>query len=135
MKLTIYVIICLVLINFISHAYGCSCAFSTNQEMFCSATFVSKGKVTGIKNLEGNKFEYTVAVNHSFKIKVPNTLKVRSGDPFMCGVDLQKGVVYLISGYVSGSTYHTNNCHWNQEWQSIKSDTRKKLFKGQFNNC
>ncbi|CAC5400293.1 unnamed protein product [Mytilus coruscus] len=140
MKLTIVPIVCVVLINFISEAYGCTCLRRTDQERFCTATFVSRGKVTGIKSLNGDEIEYTVAVNYNFKIKVPNTLKVRTNRiSAACGVNLDKGVEYLISGTVRKSkyrvTYETNSCMWNQKWQSIRSDTRKKLLRGQFNSC
>ncbi|VDI46981.1 Hypothetical predicted protein, partial [Mytilus galloprovincialis] len=98
MKLTIVTIVCVVLINFISEAYGCTCLPGTDQERFCSATFVSRGRVTDMKPLKGGEIEYTVAVNYNFKIKVPSTLKVRSNQSSAaCGIILDKGVEYLIS--------------------------------------
>ncbi|XP_063397350.1 NTR domain-containing protein-like [Mytilus trossulus] len=140
MKLTIVTIVCVVLINLISEAYGCSCFPGTNQERFCSATFASRGRVTYKKTLQGGDIEYTVAVNYNFKIKVPSTLKVRTNQSSAaCGVLLKIGVEYLISGTVSKDRYRTryltNSCRWNQRWQDIKSDTQQKLLKGQFNNC
>ncbi|XP_052074046.1 uncharacterized protein LOC127711925 [Mytilus californianus] len=140
MKLTIVTIVCVVLINLISEAYGCTCLPGTDQERFCTATFVSRGKVTRIKHLNSIETEYTVAVDYNFKIKVPSTLKVRANrSSAACGVNFQKGVVYLISGTVSKSryrvTYLTNSCLWNQKWQSTKSDTQQKLLSGQFNRC
>ncbi|XP_052072491.1 NTR domain-containing protein-like [Mytilus californianus] len=140
MKLTIVTIVCVGLINIISEAYGCTCLPGTDQERFCTATFASRGRVTGTRDLKGGQIEYTVEVNYNFKIKVPNTLKVRAyRSAAACGVNLDKGVEYLISGTVTknryGVTYRTNSCLWNQRWQNIKSDTRRKLLSGQFNNC
>ncbi|XP_071180490.1 NTR domain-containing protein-like [Mytilus edulis] len=140
MKLTIVTIV-FVLMNLISEAHGCTCAVGTDQEVFCRAEFASRGKITEIKPLKGGQVEYTVAVNYNFKIKVPKTLKVRSEKDVgaECGVKLDKGVEYLISGTVTknryGSIYRINSCLWNQKWQSIKFETQRKLLRGQFNNC
>ncbi|XP_076105987.1 NTR domain-containing protein-like [Mytilus galloprovincialis] len=140
MKLTIVTIVCVVLVNLISEAYGCTCLPGTDQERFCSTTFASRGRVTDMKPLKGGEIEYTVAVNYNFKIKVPSTLKVRSNQSSAaCGVILDKGVEYLISGTVSKdryrTRYYTNSCRWNQRWQDIKFNTQQKLLKGKFNNC
>ncbi|CAG2228683.1 unnamed protein product [Mytilus edulis] len=128
MKLTIVTIVCVVLINFISEAYGCTCIPGTDQERFCSATFVSRGRVTDMKPLKGGEIEYTVAVNYNFKIKVPSTLKVRSNQSSAaCGIILDKGVEYLISviefpiisSYISSVT-----CTWERlERTDIEQDT------------
>ncbi|VDI46979.1 Hypothetical predicted protein [Mytilus galloprovincialis] len=74
-------------------------------------------------------------------MKLEDRIKVRTKrKSSACGVDLQVGEEYLISGHVKKRSqyetiYDTNSCFWNDKWQRISVATQRALFKREFDHC
>ncbi|XP_052072492.1 metalloproteinase inhibitor 3-like [Mytilus californianus] len=129
MKTTIVTLFCLMLMNFISEAYGCRCSNFTQKKSFCNADFVIRGIAQNNRILASGDIEYDVNVEDNFKMIVNKTIKLRSRSPNnSCGVHLDTGTEYLIAGAVvtgrtTGTFYYTDLCNWFQNWQGVDSHT------------
>ncbi|XP_052072494.1 uncharacterized protein LOC127710584 isoform X1 [Mytilus californianus] len=76
--------------------------------------------------VKDNFFKLQKKMNKIIKIRSP----VNSCDP-----RLEIGSEYLISGKLRGGFYYTDNCLFNQKWQTLSKDDKREFERGTFNQC
>ncbi|CAH3125767.1 unnamed protein product, partial [Pocillopora meandrina] len=108
---------------------SCSCAKTTHMGILCRDDFAIRAKVTQVTDLGSLKI-YTLDIKNIFKegaqfYKVTPTKAtiqgpVRSGTAWTrtdgCGMDLQLGNVYLLTGKIEkneDADLHITRCGWN----------------------
>nr|AKS48173.1 protease inhibitor-like protein-A [Mytilus coruscus] len=133
MKTPIVTLFGLLLINFISEAYGCECPNPelSKWEHFCDAEFVLRGTVKSKKDCGDPEVVYKVEVKENFLKyhKMDKIIKIRS-PVNSCDPRLEIGSEYIITGDVRGEFYYTDRCRWNQEWQTISKTDRTEIESG-----
>lgn len=110
---------------------GCTCRWSHPQTQFCSADFVAVVRVK--KEILGNERDvvYRVKVNKVFKadestmmVLENNTLYTPPGDG-LCGVNLNVGETYVVSGRVYSGKPMVTFCDLSMRWSDVTSGQRK----------
>ena len=132
---------CIDIVECIGNCYWDKSAFLTRS--FCLHLTAIRAKVTQITELESRKI-HTLAILNTFKegaqfYKVTPTKAiiqgpVRSGTAWTrtdgCGMDLQLGNVYLLTGKIEKSEdadLHITRCGWNVEFQNVGKNKQKTL--------
>ncbi|XP_023029098.2 tissue inhibitor of metalloproteinase [Leptinotarsa decemlineata] len=118
----------------ILYTEGCSCMPSHPQEQFCKSDFVILARVKRerIFNQTFSKV-YKVRVRKEFKVSEKGVLALKSGrlnTPMydsMCGVQLELGKLYVISGRIFSLRAHVNMCGMIMPWESLTRRQRKGL--------
>ncbi|RMX59500.1 hypothetical protein pdam_00020463 [Pocillopora damicornis] len=134
---------------------SCSCAKTTHMAILCRDDFAFltrsfclhltaiRAKVTQVTDLGSRKI-YTLDIKNIFKegaqfYKVTPTMAtiqgpVRSGTAWTrtdgCGIDLELGNVYLLTGKIEKSEdadLHITRCGWNVEFQNVSKNKQKTL--------
>ncbi|XP_027047410.1 uncharacterized protein LOC113675076 [Pocillopora damicornis] len=122
---------------------SCSCAKTTHMAILCRDDFAIRAKVTQVTDLGSRKI-YTLDIKNIFKegaqfYKVTPTMAtiqgpVRSGTAWTrtdgCGIDLELGNVYLLTGKIEKSEdadLHITRCGWNVEFQNVSKNKQKTL--------
>lgn len=115
-------------------ARSCSCMQSHPQEHFCNSDFVILARVRRQRILN-NTMIYKVHVRKYYKMseKAYTALKsgrlITSAFDAMCGVVLEKGKLYVISGHVNALRAHINLCNYHERWENISRIQRKGFRK------
>ncbi|XP_062588252.1 NTR domain-containing protein-like isoform X2 [Saccostrea cucullata] len=92
------------------------------------------GYVVGVRRIgqaPGDRNIYTVVVQRVFKRSkyLKYVIRIESNvSSAACGVNLQVGKTYVISGSVNKYRFSTNSCQYVREWRRIPLSQRKGLF-------
>ncbi|PFX34323.1 metalloproteinase inhibitor 1-like [Stylophora pistillata] len=129
---------------------GCSCVTTDHWEILCRDQFAVQAEVRkrigekaikaearGLTDPDSEK-EYEVTIWKKFKgsdrivtrpfrsgrnpdvhIEERTNVLTRIGG---CGIDLQKGEYYLLTGKIDGESLYINRCGWNVPWASLSAE-------------
>ncbi|CAH1155916.1 unnamed protein product [Phaedon cochleariae] len=132
MKADVVILTLVFLCGLFVYADGCSCMPQHPQVQFCNADFVILARVKREKVLSDSKV-YKVRVKKEYKVSEKGLLALKSGrlisaaDESMCGVKLQLGKLYVLSGRIHSLKAHINLCGMITEWESLTRRQRKGL--------
>ncbi|XP_014237294.1 tissue inhibitor of metalloproteinase [Trichogramma pretiosum] len=128
-------LVCLVVLARINDAEGCSCSYTHPQTHFCTSDFVLVVKVKERIPLE-HETAYRVKINRKFKLSneshsqslLEGRLYTASMDS-VCGVHLNVGETYIVSGRVYEGKPRIGLCNLVQRWSGV-SRRQRRAFKG-----
>ncbi|XP_015511793.1 tissue inhibitor of metalloproteinase [Neodiprion pinetum] len=120
---------------------ACSCQYSHPQTHFCQAEFVILARV--MKHIPGDSYEtaYRVKIHKKFKLSHEAERSLKDGLLYtassdgMCGVSLQRGLTYVISGHVSDGKPRFNLCGLVMPWPKVSPRQRKGFRMLYHHNC
>ncbi|XP_048740949.1 NTR domain-containing protein-like [Ostrea edulis] len=105
--------------------HTCSCYWPDPLENGCRFDYSLRGVVLNVRNVNGRGIpdrEYLVYVQRYYKAipRRPRFVRIRSArQGASCGVQLQRGERYVISGSVNGRRLRTNLCTYTRTWDRI----------------
>lgn len=113
---------------------SCTCqAMLHPQQHFCEDHYVIVARIRGVKNDNFTNY-YRIKVNKVFKATEKALAAMGKKElvtpihDSMCGVELQKGKVYLLTGRMSDDKLRVSICNFHQEWSTL-TVKQKKAFK------
>ncbi|XP_055998770.1 NTR domain-containing protein-like [Ostrea edulis] len=125
-------------VGFLAGCFGYTHACSCGQwpENGCQSDYSLRGVVLTVRNVNGpfvQEREYLVYVQRYYKA-IPRRrrfVRIRSArHSATCGVQLQRGRRYVISGSVDGRRLRTNLCAYTKAWDSIPYWQQQNLYCG-----
>ncbi|XP_055998769.1 NTR domain-containing protein-like [Ostrea edulis] len=118
----------------VGYVHACTCG--PRSDNGCQSDYSLRGVVLTVQNLNGRDFyekEYLVYVERYYK-EIPLRqmyVRIRSArQSSLCGVQLQIGERYVISGSVDGPRLRTNLCVYTRTWDSIPDWQKQNLYCG-----
>lgn len=140
MKFTVLLVCVLLSVSVISEA--CKCLVRHPQTNFCQADYVIKAKVLSEENVDSLEKRYKVKVLENYKsgytspVKYSQVWVYTTTSSASCGVQLDNGKTYIITGPKRGNKLTANTCSWNVEVSALTSFQRNALRNGYYkNNC
>lgn len=120
---------------------ACSCQYSHPQTQFCRAEFVVLARV--MKHIPGDSYEsaYRVKIHKKFKLShnaehaLKDGLLYTASSDGMCGVNLQRGSTYVVSGVVIEGKPRINLCGLATLWSQVTPRQRKGFRMLYHHNC
>ncbi|GLV44389.1 Tissue inhibitor of metalloproteases [Carabus blaptoides fortunei] len=109
---------------------ACSCMPSHPQDQFCTSDFVIVARIRKELTTDQHRI-YKAKVKKEFKLSEKAKVALKSGrlltalSGAMCGVQLEIGKVYLITGRVSGLQPYISLCGLTKPWREVTSRQRK----------
>lgn len=138
------VVLLLVILGALVENYveACSCLPSHPQDQYCQSDFVIVARIRREFLTDGNRI-YKAKIKKEFKMSEKAKVALKSGriitalDGGMCGVRLDVGKVYLITGRVSGLQAHVSLCGFVKPLRDITPRQRKgfRLIYGRGCDC
>ncbi|CAH1793848.1 unnamed protein product [Owenia fusiformis] len=115
-----FMLLCVVTMGIVTIVNACSCLPQHPQQHICGANFAIKALVQS-KVTVGMQWVYTVQVQVTFKgsLGIGSATIYTAFQSAACGVYLQIGETYLLTGSFSGGQYHISLCGWNPLWSSL----------------
>ncbi|XP_052679661.1 metalloproteinase inhibitor 3-like [Crassostrea angulata] len=140
MKSAVLIVCVLIYVSIISEA--CKCFVRHPQNDFCQADYVIKAEVLGEENVTSFEKRYKVKVLENYKSGYTSPFKYSqvwiytTTSSAACGVQLDIGKTYVITGPKRGTKLTANTCSWNVEVSALTSFQRNALRKGYYRkNC
>nr|CAH7718833.1 unnamed protein product [Callosobruchus chinensis] len=132
------VVFCLM---FICDGEACSCMRQHPQTLFCRSDFVVLARVKRERVFNDTRM-FKVRVRREYKVSEKGIIALKSGrvltpesDGF-CGVKMEIGKLYIISGRIESLKARINQCaSWIQKWELTSRRQRKGLKLLYRNGC
>ncbi|KAK9890802.1 hypothetical protein WA026_012146 [Henosepilachna vigintioctopunctata] len=113
---------------------ACSCRGSHPQEHFCNADFVILARIKR-QRVVNDTVVYKIRIRKDYKLSEKAYVALKSGRIItpkydsMCGLQLEMGKLYAISGRVRSLKAYVNMCGYAEKWEDITRRQRKGLRK------
>lgn len=141
MKYKTWTLFLAVLFCSIDYSQSCSCNRAHPQEHYCNSDFVILARVKKMQIVNETFYPnykiptkvYKVRVRKEFKISEKGLVALKSGkihtplDSSTCGVNLQVGKLYVLSGQINSLRANINLCRMALEWNTLTRRQRKGL--------
>ncbi|XP_056635261.1 tissue inhibitor of metalloproteinase [Diorhabda carinulata] len=120
------------LCSIIVYSNACSCMPQHMQERFCESDFVILARVKR-EHIIGDRRVYKVRVKKEFKTSEKAIIALKSGklmtaaQDSLCGVNLDIGKTYVLSGRIYALRAQVNLCGIHTEWQHLTKRQKKGL--------
>ncbi|XP_012136106.2 tissue inhibitor of metalloproteases isoform X1 [Megachile rotundata] len=116
----------------VQRVIACSCMRSHPQTLFCNSDFVALVRVKKVFPSNEHAIGYNVKTSKIFKVNSSksyhalkkNILWTPSSDG-MCGVHLEIGETYVVSGSTMGDRARISICGLSMQWRTVPSRQRK----------
>ncbi|XP_018563421.1 tissue inhibitor of metalloproteinase [Anoplophora glabripennis] len=132
MKADAIVLTLVFLCGVLVYTEACTCMPTHPQEHYCNSNFVILARVKRERIHNQTRF-YKVRVRKQYKITEKGEVALKSGriiTPLydsMCGVELQPGKLYVLSGRIHSLKAHVSLCDMAVEWEKLTRRQRKGL--------
>ncbi|KAL3269078.1 hypothetical protein HHI36_008161 [Cryptolaemus montrouzieri] len=130
--LSIFAIMSIALL--VDYSAACSCRGSHPQEHYCNSDFVILARIKR-QRVVNDTLVYKIRIRKGYKISEKAYVALKSGRivtskyESSCGLQLEIGKLYAITGRVLSLKAHVNMCGYAEKWENITKRQRKGLRK------
>lgn len=119
---------------FANYVESCSCRSTHPQEHYCNADFVVLARIKKHR-VNNDTIVYKIRIKKEYKMSEKAYVALKSDKIItpkydsMCGLQLEIGKLYVISGRVLSLRAYVNMCGYAAKWETISRRQRKGLRK------